>query len=259
MQRSYGHRPNPTDTRDRHAAGLIAYDADIPESFSNRDLIQLGCYQFSTSTCVAMTVAGLCFAEQRRQGKTRLDAKGISPGATYYAGLRRELGPDAVLTDFGSIPREVCQAAREIGLVDFAVWPYPNSFAQDSLAVLAEPPQEAFQAGSDRDWFGYYSVPETGEERKTAVKRLLSSRKLVGGAWLVDEAFEQAPPWWNWPGCRGAPLGGHMFSLIGYDSLGLTVWNSWEGWGDADCGRIAWTALDEAMDLTVVEIDLDKW
>lgn len=260
MIRYTGLLPDQPDSRDRRFADLFGVSEDAPEAFSNADLIRRDLRQLTTQTCVGFSASCLAWMEQIRQGIGPEISRLISPAAAYYGGLRRQHGPTSDLIDIGSRPRDVYCSLREIGAVLWEDWPYPAA-GVDPNKVLAYPPDDAYWRGSDKDWFTFWRIDELGDERIAPLKQAISRRKGVALGITIDKRFEFLPAGQVWPGRIGAITGRHMVVAYGYAPDGVRIVNWWENWGNDSTGIISWEALCsvETTDLSVVDLNLDKW
>lgn len=215
--------------------------------------------QYQTSTCVAVCASALVWAEQKRLGVGPEDRVLPSPKASYYAGLRREHGINAKLTDRGSRPRDVWSAMRDVGVVEWEQCPLLESEQSDVLHACHV---GAWLSGSDPGYVIDYRYDSVGlSERESVVKRSIFSGHPVGVGLTLDESFEDVHNT-PWTGRTGPTTGRHMVKMFAYDPDGIWIQHWWTNWGRPGCiGQISWGVLAslETSDLITTVIDLEKW
>jgi len=238
--RFYGWKPSHPDFRDTPAdpSGLTIADevdprSDMPDPY---DQGQLG-------SCTGNAIAGAfeydCILDGDHFG---------TPSRLFIYYLER-LREGTVSEDSGAYGHDGFKALRKTGAPPEDLWPYDISKFAD------KPSPEAFDAAGQHK-IGRYVHPglplkRSWEDRRDALKRLLSNRQTVAFGFTVFESFESSTVERTgvvpMPGPRERQLGGHEVLLVGYlkdrPEYGL-VRNSWgSGWGLSGYCLMPWQML----------------
>lgn len=143
------------------------------------------------------------------------------------------------LTDGGTEPGLAVAALVAYGAPAATVWPY------NADAINAEPSWMQLEGASASllSESGYVDLSgHTGASRSLVVKTMLAQGIPVPLACQVDESFETYVGAGVLSAPKGDLLGGHMISLIGYETNRYRLLNHWSsGWGDEG---LAW--VDES-------------
>lgn len=223
-ERGLGYNSDAYDARDR----LFAASPDLPpEIFKAPDL---SAYMVSpvrdqggTSSCVGQALASAIeITACARKGS----AIRVSPRHLYAIG--RELENPRFrgnLTDSGSFPRLVMEAARSRGLLPEKAFPFSES------DIDKRPTPADCVASFDARGLAYYRINSRGAERLDAVKSALRRGCCVLFGMQVDRAYQRNEG--DTVHSMGASIGGHMQTAVAVDGVTVRVLNSWgTGWGD---------------------------
>jgi hypothetical protein len=230
--RGRGFRRSPPDSRDwgLHRLGVVRADT-LPDVISFEPLIDRIYDQGPTQSCTGWATARAWHLRAQIQG----DKSARHPSALALYALARcaEVAlPDATLTDEGTYPRLVLQAADALGVCPLETW-------SDLARVNDRPDWESLREGIDRRRVRYARINGAHD-----VRVALAAGHPVTIGIDVDAAFEE----WTggvWPGPTGPVLGGHDVCAVAYDSRGIRIINSWsEAWSD---NGLAWLS-DGAVD-----------
>lgn len=249
MTRAMGWLPDEPDHRDVQF-GLTAGRSPVPAAASMREHVDFILDQGNIQSCVANAIAYAVHVGQKKNDVE--DPEMLSRLFVYYVS-RNYLGPQAAMTDSGSMLRLGMKVLNKLGFCPEAVWPY------DESRVTTRPPWLAFTAAADQALnlfvegakpIGYYSIAR--EDRVAEVKRAVAlGYPVVFGTGVSSEFADD-------PGTKvlGIPpandvQGGHAMCILEYETLpsGLVVFrgpnsygSSWgdEGWFAFTADVIAW-------------------
>jgi len=240
------------------AYGLVGAGVAPVRSMSMVDLVftppgYAAADQESSQACAGWQVTQCVYVRTKAMG---IAPVAMSPDAVYYQARAARYGWEHIF-DGGCNPLDAWASARQLGVVLYDHWPHVLKRKNDA------PPADAYRHAADRKWLRYHWVLEEEAIRTAVVCGLLASRRPVGVVLTVDQGLEDwrpgAEPWTR----RGAALGGHAVTLVGFDTLTdgrkvFLVVNSWgSAWGDCGVGLISQAAL-EARDTTyLVTPDID--
>lgn len=240
-----GWLPDAPDGRDKSATLWLAPGTTYP-SVDRRDLVVEVLDQGPTSSCVAHAEAQQIRCQLIRQGI--IDAP-LPSRRMLYSAARREHGDQYL--DAGTYLRSGFRAMRALGFCPESVHPWDPRWINEGI------PADAIRAAADQRWLdGYYRIPTVGTSRSNYIRAALSKGHTVSFGTLVDAAFFDhtgLEPWTR----DGGIEGGHAMLVVGYDSRGVTIVNSWgTGWGRDGFGLISWEQMerDETNDLWIAEL-----
>lgn len=256
MIRSFGWKPEvnaPTDAGWRLSAGMFR-DSRIPLNttlLKGLDLEGAILDQGPSSSCVAQAISWairLLLAMQSPPTSRRISELPL-PSRRWIYKLSRETHRDADVDD-GTFISSGIYVPKVLGWVDEKRVPWDVARIND--AMDASDRRHAFdQKGTVQE----YSITSWGDARITQVKTaLLSGYPIVFGA-HVDQAFLDCNTW-SKQELLGDLIGGHAMVLVGYDSDGVHLVNSWGiDWGMGGLGLLSWAAVAKRIrDLRVITL-----
>lgn len=138
--------------------------------------------------------------------------------------------------------RSVLKAWRAFGVCELSLWPGPSKVRMPTVTE-----RQALDAAENR-LSAYFRVDcrdiAAMQSALSEVGVLVASANIHGG-WLQPSAKSGSIE------RGGAPIGGHAFVIIGYDSRGVWIQNSWgKSWGRDGCAHISYDGwLSSAMDV----------
>lgn len=98
--------------------------------------------------------------------------------------------------------------------------------------------------GWQRLWVG----GNQGTTAQTAVKEALASGQPVAIGFPVYKDFMYLTGHTNYTTTSGTSLGGHMVAVMGYDTTGVIIRNSWgSGWGNGGDAHLSWAFVQSAV------------
>ena len=202
--------PSPIDERDFVAETIYPTTVNYPAELDYRPMLQPIRNQGSQGTCSAQVAACIKeYQEKKLQNLSGLDDK-MSPQFIYN--IRPE--PDYE----GMTPRETMQLLQKIGICREAIYPYG---LKDNYTSI---PQDAF-ADAENFKIDNYAQINTVEGLKKALY-------TDGVCYVCFPVFNETPRMWK--ARQGETnMGGHAMAIVGYNSKGFIIRNSWgDNWGD---------------------------
>jgi C1A family cysteine protease len=157
---------------------------------------------------------------------------------------------DGTETDGGTYLRSGCYAVQRLGCATEEACPFSEAGISDQLPFRAL--HSSFDRGGTRR---YYRIAAGNTD---AVRRAIAAGFPVVGGWSVDAAFVQSDGIALTDAIRGAIVGGHAMTIVGYDSKAFTVLGSWgDDYGVR--GRIRATDgfVAQGTDLWAIDTDGD--
>lgn len=222
--RGLGYKVDKPDERDRLFASARSLPPEILRVPDVRPyLVAPVRDQRATGSCVGQALgAAIEVTSLARHGR----AARIS--SRYLYAIGRELenpASRAPLSDSGSYPRLVMQAARSRGILAEKAFPFSEE------AIDERPGPTASVAAFESRALDYYRIDARGQERLDAVKSALLRGFGVLFGMKVDAAYQRNEG--DVVRSMGAPIGGHMQLVAALDGTTVAVLNSWgTGWGD---------------------------
>lgn len=148
-------------------------------------------------------------------------------------GLARVHAGKPIGEDSGTSLRCALEAVTTHGYCPDALWPW------NPEAVRQGEPWDVLQAAFDQIGLRWHVI---STDRKRMIKAAVCQGLPVLVGAMVDESFDALRSLDVWPGCEGGS--GHCMLIVGYDSEGVIVMNSWGiTWGALGFGRIAWSYI----------------
>jgi hypothetical protein len=152
--------------------------------------------------------------------------------------------------DSGAYVSDVFAGLQQYGFVSREALPYSDSTLTPSLEQFEQLKRLAYD---QRCISGFSRITSTGTQRQREIKTAIAAGYAVVFGTVVDDAFEDIRPGQYWPGCKGQALGGHCMAIVGYDTTGVELVNSWgSSWCDRGHCKAAWSAVQEFEDLWIV-------
>lgn len=233
-------RRSPKDERDWKASAFLPQGQDLPEYLDLRNDLQPVRDQGTQGSCVAMSAS--CMKEWQEKKDTKFDGY-LSPQFIYN--LREDVNSP------GMYPRDLMRILTKHGVCPEDDYPY------GSTETITD---SVFKKASNFRIKGYAQVEDI-ETLKTAL--------ATNGVCII------AVPVYNygsriWSKDRGDTdlLGGHAMAVVGYNSEGFLIRNSWGFYWESDGYTIfpyedwdwgvweAWTTIDEK---SVKELPKRSW
>ena len=149
------------------------------------------------------------------------------------------------LADEGSVPEFALAAINEVGWCSAQWWPYESTTANDLSGPIAAE-QHAYDQRGKLKAHVWSAVDEA--------KSLLFGGVTLAIGGVIDRAYEDPPSTGSVWHYSGAPLGGHMRRVIGWDDA-LGAFIEAGSWGDG----LRYTAFDDIVnpDVTSARFALD--
>jgi C1A family cysteine protease len=239
MPYAYGWRQSPPDMLDQPAdlVGLPIHDEVDPrgEMPAPYDQGQLG-------SCTANAIAGAV------EYDAILDDRHFGTPSRLFLYFEERKRERTTGTDSGAYGRDGFKVLRKEGVPPETDWPY-------DITRFTQPPPASAYVDARANRIPRYVHPGLGnrnaEDRKDALKRVLSNKQTVAFGFIVFESFESAEV--AKTGIVPQPehgekvVGGHEVLLIGYlkdEPEYALCRNSWgEGWGIGGYFLLPWSYL----------------
>jgi C1A family cysteine protease len=202
--------PSPIDKRDFVAEAIYAADVNYPTELDLRPLLQPIRNQGSQGTCSAQVAACIKeYQEKKLQNLSGLDGK-MSPQFIYNIRTEPEYE--------GMTPRETMQLLQKDGICREAIYPYG---LLDSFNNI---PSDAFQDAVNFKIENYAQI--------NTIEGLKKALFTDGVCYACFPVFNESIRMWK--AAQGEKnLGGHAMAVVGYNSKGFIIRNSWgDSWGD---------------------------
>lgn len=240
---TFGMIPSPPDERDYPLSKAVAYAA-APISDICVRFIPTPVNQGATSTCAAVTLAGIIEAAEYKQ-------RGIETPVSikYLYGNR----PEGTYLGEGMVPRELLQTATRFGTPRRELLPGLSDFPASKAAITPALDGE----GIPNRIRGYVRLSSLQDIYDYL--RLYDLPVFLGV--MVYESFMAPGPDGMIPAPAGALLGGHAMRCAGIRDGRVIVQNSWgEDWGDGGFAFIdlsqhrgweAWGVIPESSDTLI--------
>lgn len=220
----YGFRPDPAGYP-HDGAALALYALAVNTT--------LGCLSRASSVVLFQGQAGSCVAHAEEEAFfdralcQRIEKPRRGSRLWTYRIAREAERDGAENRDDGSRPMLAVEARRVRGVCAEDFWPYSDA------RVFDAPPLEAMQHAYDQRGTGTaHRCSDDPAQRERDIRGSIDADFPVIVGLLVDAAFESyTGGLWT---STGPALGGHMLEVVGYDTDGVWVRNSWgETWGCA--------------------------
>lgn len=211
------------DGRTRHVGLLVGGTTSFASSRDWTSLLDRVPNQGITNRCVGWFVSSAAYLAARAAGSPI-----ERPSAKWAYDVARYRDTPGLLLDTGCRPRSMMLGLQEHGIVAESRLPSLES------NVNEPPPFDADLAGALLT--GYYKVDG---DAPTLMRMALDKGHFPGFAMEVHEPFLQVRgEVYDQP--RGAVLGRHMVTLVGYRPGAFRLLNSWgTGWGE---GGLCWVS-----------------
>lgn len=222
------------ETRRSNAPVLNTPLGNVPNAVDLRSHCSPVEDQGQSNSCTANATVGALEYHQRRTGGAFTD---ISRLFVYWNS--RQLASSQG-EDCGSFIHHSMAAVLAHGACEESVWPF------DLSQVLVQPPQNAYQNGSQHEAV-QYARTMLGN---SVVQALAAGLPVVFGTYAPSRFYEEAGQTGLMPAPAerlDPPGGGHAMLIVGYDLPSKTwlVRNSWgERWGDKGYFRVPFATLE---------------
>ncbi|HSM98129.1 MAG TPA: C1 family peptidase, partial [Gallionella sp.] len=246
--------PDRIDLRDRPylpPVGVIPDASLAPSS----DLPVL--YQRDTNACTGFALASVIYHLQRAAKRDPAQC-GVSPFMLYSMARRYDEFAGDPAADTGSSLRGAMKGWYKHGVCTSRLWTSEKMPA----GPVKKPSDDWWLDAVLRPLGAYYRVDTRSvTDMHVALNEvgILYASAACHSGW--DEGFSvksrSSKSWWTLPARKAAPGdGGHAFAIVGYNSDGFIIHNSWDtAWGSG--GRAVLTYedwLDNAMDCWVAQL-----
>jgi C1A family cysteine protease len=202
--------PSPIDTRDFRAEAIYADDVQIPEELDLRSFLHPVINQGAQGTCSAQVAACMKeYQEFKLQNLQGVDGK-MSPQFVYN--LREDIDSQ------GMTPRETMKILNKQGICREAIYNYGTIENPTSM------PYDAYQDALNFQIEAYAQIDTVDGLKKALAKD--------GVCYICFPVYNEGTRFWK-PAQGDKDLGGHAVSVVGYNSKGFILRNSWgKEWGD---------------------------
>lgn len=203
--------------------------------------------QGSTQSCVGHAITSALHIRAILTGKPVAHG---SPLAAYTLGRSFDIGdPNVKLVDVGSRPRVVVQALKLFGVPSETDWPMSIDNVNTRPAFGQIRKGIAYRAGE-------YYWADDDENRVDTVKRALAGGFPVCCSLPADDSLFD-PKDGVVDERRGATKGSHYVCLVGYDSSGFKILNSWsEEWGIRGYGILSESRLADPSTKSILAVGI---
>lgn len=246
MGRKYGYKRSPADRLGlTHASALIGTSMDVPDGASVKDHVRSVLDQSITESCVAHATPQALRIAMSVQGE--VDPP-LPSRLQIYWDARAANGEQNV--DQGTYVHSAFDTIRKLGFCPESAWPF------DPANVNMRPDWQSYRLAADQRRVGTYSrITSTGTDLELDIKRAIAAKHPIVFGTDVDQAFEDLPAGFSWPGVTGQALGGHAMCAISYDAFGVEIVNSWgTSWSSGGFGRMLWSAVHSWSDIWIITI-----
>ncbi len=231
--------PDPADFRDRlFEPSLVEVGLRIdPQSFRDCGVPVLN--QGREGSCTGHALATVAHFLLRRR-RVDPDPTRVSPRMFYEMAKRYDEWEGEDYS--GSSARGAMKGWHKHGICSLDRWPYE---ADDEGGQLNE---ERAKSAVKRPLGAYYRVNHkdlVAMHCALAEVGILFATAVIHTGWLKPDADGRIP--------EGRPMGGHAFAIVGYDSDGFWVQNSWgDEWGQGGLALLTYDDwLEHGMDVWV--------
>jgi papain like protease len=258
-------RPDPPDLRDRLYNPILRV---LEPEFNTRpyDDPRLVKDQGTTPACTGFALAAMVesltfkrWETHQRLQQVREQPVAVSPYMLYYFARRYDelRGSDP---EDGSTARGAMKSWHKHGVCRLDLWP---TIDLPRLAPLKAKKKQKLNSNHRENWVSdafrtplgaYYRVDHL------SIADLHAALSEIGVIYVTARIHEG----WRSPQADGrilnqraaAPLGGHAFLLVGYDTRGFWIQNSWgRGWGLNGFAHLAYTDwLENGMDAWIGQL-----
>lgn len=214
-------------------------------------------YQRDTNACTGFALASVIYHLQRAAKRNPAQC-GVSPFMLYSMARRYDEFAGDPAADTGSSLRGAMKGWYKHGVCTSRLWTSEKMPA----GPVKKPSDDWWLDAVLRSLGAYYRVDTRSvTDIHVALNEvgILYASAACHSGW--DEGFAVKPKsnksWWTIPAQKAAPGdGGHAFAIVGYNSDGFIIHNSWDtAWGSG--GRAVLTYedwLDNAMDCWVAQL-----
>lgn len=209
--------------------------------------------QGQTNACTGFALASVVYHLQRAAKRNPAECR-VSPYMVYSMARRYDEFPGDPDADTGSSARGAMKGWFKYGACEWRLWPTEKM------------PRPTKQAKDDwwldavrRPLGAYYRVdPRSVTDMHVALNEvgILYVTAACHDGWDKGLGVRQKG-WWHIPPQKATPAdGGHAFAIVGYNSDGFIIQNSWgRNWGSAGRAVLAYEDwLDNAMDCWVAQL-----
>lgn len=224
---------SPIDKRDFIAEAIFPDDVTIPKELDLRPYLTPVVNQGEQGTCSAQVAK--CMKEYQELKLQGLKGEEGTMSAQFIYNLRSE--PEYQ----GMTPRETMQILQKEGICRELIYPYGTIEYPDYM------PTDAFSDASNFKIQHYAQLSTQEGVKKALVKN--------GVCYICFPVFNEGARMWK-PQQGEQDMGGHAMAVVGYNSKGFIIRNSWGSrWGDNGyttypyedwgCHWEIWTTIDK--------------
>lgn len=244
--------PDKLDLRDRPYSPVVSL-APPPSLKPKIKLPVLN--QQDTSACTGFALASVVHHLRKRRDYGRNTAiEQVSPFMLYSMARRYDEFPGAS-EDTGSSLRGAMKGWYKHGVCRAELWK-----VLDMPPSTTKPEADWWQDAALRPLGAYYRVDTRSvTDMHVALNEvgILYASAICHGGWMKDDGPKPRGDYWTIPMVDALPDdGGHAFAIVGYDSRGFLIQNSWgTSWGSGGLARLTyedWT--QNAMDCWVAQV-----